>query len=73
MHHGVCNYCGNFIAETHLWTIRNGNLYHWECVKEMKETVEKFINNVVTTPESESKEPEEPEKSFWKRLFRRKK
>jgi len=46
----VCNYCEEIILETHKFTIKDGTIYHWSCLKEVEDN-EKFAREFFrTTP-----------------------
>ena len=34
--YSMCNHCDEVIMDTHLWTIYEGSIYHWECVETMR-------------------------------------
>jgi hypothetical protein len=62
--------------ETHLWTIKDGSIYHWNCLQEIEKKKEEEWMNIEIPPPVESRRIDgaerEPHKSFWKTLFSRK-
>lgn len=76
--YSTCNHCGEMIMETHLWTIKDGSIYHWGCVIEMRNQAKKLHEEprrpIVVEPIDGEPRPSvrEYNYSFWDWLFRRK-
>ena len=75
MRYSICNECGELIMDTHLWTIRDGSIYHWKCIS--KRDSERQKNRRPLKIEPIDGEPRKfhltEKKSLWKMLFSRKK
>lgn len=51
MPHIVCNHCEDVILDVHSCTIYRGTLYHWLCLKKMREDAHRRSEEL-TLPES---------------------